>query len=78
MDERGPDPHDEGASEQAEDMEDRAEQMEQRSDELEREIDRASSDWESKKHDQSVPGAQPEEGESDRRAEGGGGDRSEE
>ncbi len=70
--ERDAEPQDQGAAEQAEQMEDRAERMDERSDEVEREIEEAGSDWESKKHDRTVPGAQTEEGATDRASDGDG------
>jgi hypothetical protein len=40
--------------------------LERRNEELGEHVDRARQDWESKKSDVSVPGAQPEEDEDDR------------
>ena len=45
--------------ESAERMESGADDMEQRRDELDREISETREDWDRKKHDQQVPGAQP-------------------
>lgn len=50
------------AREEADRMEDRAEDMEERSKRLDEEIRTARSDWESKKQDESAPGAQEEAG----------------
>jgi hypothetical protein len=44
---------------QGRELEREAEDMEQRSDEVGQEIEDARSDWESKKTDSKVPGAQP-------------------
>jgi hypothetical protein len=46
--------------ERADRLERDAERLEEQGDRLERQIDDARSDWESKEHDASVPGAQPE------------------
>jgi hypothetical protein len=40
-----------------------AEEMERRAERLERQIGETRRDWESKQHDDSVPGAQPDEAE---------------
>lgn len=45
------------------DLEGEAEQMDDRTDELERDIAKTKGEWESRKSDGSVPGAQPTEGE---------------
>ena len=52
--ERGQDP-----GELADDMEREADQLEDRSEELGHEVDEVRKDWERKRSDQSVPGANP-------------------
>ncbi len=63
---------DQGAGEQADQMEERAERMEKGTDELEGDIEGVRRDWDSKKHEESVPGAQTEEGATGRSGEGNG------
>ena len=46
--------------EQAKELERDAERMEEQGDRVGRRIDETRSDWESKEHDVSVPGAQPD------------------
>lgn len=45
--------------EEIEDVEPAADEMERRSEDLEERIEETERDWESKRHDSSVPGAQP-------------------
>ena len=51
--------------EQAARLERDADDMEERSDKLDQRIDETRSDWEAKEQDSSVPGAQPEDPESE-------------
>jgi hypothetical protein len=54
--------------EQAERLERDGERLEERGERVDRQIDEARSDWESKEHDSSVPGAQPDPGEEEQHA----------
>lgn len=60
--------------ERSSDLERDAERMDERADELEGRIKETKQDWESKKHDQSVPGAQPEGGDQEDDADASNGE----
>ena len=60
MEDRPDHREDQGAAEQADRMEERAGRMEDRSGELERQVEDVRRERESRKHNDAVPGAQPD------------------